>query len=41
MALPRLKNDVPRYEMTVPSTEEVVKFRPFSCERAKSSTSCY
>ena len=25
MALPQLKNDVPKYEMTVPSTGEVVK----------------
>ena len=35
MALPRLKNDVPRYEMTVPSTEEVVKFRPFLVKEQK------
>ena len=35
MALPRLKNDVPRYEMTVPSTGEVVKYRPFLVKEQK------
>ena len=29
MALPQLKNDVPKYEMTIPSTGQAVKYRPF------------
>tara|TARA_B100000242_G_C42924792_1_gene428816 strand:+ start:158 stop:874 length:717 start_codon:yes stop_codon:yes gene_type:complete len=35
MALPQLKNDVPKYEMTVPSTGEVVKYRPFLVKEQK------
>jgi hypothetical protein len=35
MGLPQLNNDVPKYEMTVPSTKEVVKFRPFLVKEQK------
>ena len=36
MALPKLSNDRPIYEMTVPSTKEVVKYRPFLVKEQKS-----
>jgi len=36
MALPRLSNDRPIYEMVVPSTKETVKFRPFLVKEQKS-----
>ena len=35
MALPNLNNDVPKYELTVPSTQEVVKYRPFLVKEQK------
>ena len=35
MGLPQLQNDVPKYEMTVPSTKEVVKYRPFLVKEQK------
>ena len=35
MSLPNLNNDVPRYELTVPSTQEVVKYRPFLVKEQK------
>jgi len=35
MSLPRLNNDVPKYELTVPSTKEVVKYRPFLVKEQK------
>jgi ribosome-associated protein YbcJ (S4-like RNA binding protein) len=35
MGLPQLNNDVPKYEMTVPSTKQVVKFRPFLVKEQK------
>ncbi len=35
MALPQLKNDVPKYEMIVPSTGEAVKYRPFLVKEQK------
>ena len=35
MTLPNLNNDVPRYELTVPSTKENVKFRPFLVKEQK------
>ena len=35
MALPQLKNDVPKYEMTVPSTGQKVKYRPFLVKEQK------
>jgi len=35
MALPQLKNDVPKYEMTVPSTGQTVKYRPFLVKEQK------
>jgi hypothetical protein len=35
MALPRLKNDIPKYELTIPSTGNVVKFRPFLVKEQK------
>tara|TARA_B100000242_G_C42987136_1_gene458193 strand:- start:210 stop:926 length:717 start_codon:yes stop_codon:yes gene_type:complete len=35
MALPKLNNDVPKYEFTVPSTKEVKKFRPFLVKEQK------
>ena len=34
MALPRL-NDVPYYELTVPSTKKIVRFRPFLIKEQK------
>jgi len=36
MALPKLSNDRPIYEMVVPSTKEAVKFRPFLVKEQKS-----
>jgi transcription elongation factor Elf1 len=36
MALPRLSNDRPIYEMVIPSTKETVKFRPFLVKEQKS-----
>lgn len=36
MALPKLSNDRPIYEMVVPSTKETVKFRPFLVKEQKS-----
>lgn len=36
MALPRLSNDRPIYEMVVPSTKETVKYRPFLVKEQKS-----
>ena len=36
MALPRVSNDRPIYEMVVPSTKETVKFRPFLVKEQKS-----
>ena len=35
MGLPQLKNDVPKYDMIVPSTKEAVKFRPFLVKEQK------
>ena len=35
MALPKLSNDRPIYEMVVPSTKETVKFRPFLVKEQK------
>tara|TARA_Y100001972_G_C7544139_1_gene273708 strand:- start:16 stop:732 length:717 start_codon:yes stop_codon:yes gene_type:complete len=35
MALPRLKNDIPKYELTIPSTGNVVKYRPFLVKEQK------
>ena len=35
MALPRLKNDIPKYELTIPSTGNTVKFRPFLVKEEK------
>jgi len=35
MALPKLNNDVPKYEFTVPSTKEVKKYRPFLVKEQK------
>ena len=35
MGLPQLNNDVPKYEMTVPSTKQAVKFRPFLVKEQK------
>ena len=34
MALPKL-NTVPKYEMVIPSTNEVIKFRPFLVKEEK------
>jgi len=34
MALPRL-NDVPEYELTVPSTKQQIKYRPFLVKEQK------
>ena len=36
MALPKLSNDRPIYEMVVPSTQETVKYRPFLVKEQKS-----
>lgn len=36
MALPKLKNDRPIYEMVIPSTKETVKYRPFLVKEQKS-----
>ena len=36
MALPRLSNDRPIYEMVIPSTKEAVKYRPFLVKEQKS-----
>ena len=36
MALPKLSNDRPIYEMVIPSTKETVKFRPFLVKEQKS-----
>ena len=36
MALPKLSNDRPIYEMVVPSTKETVKYRPFLVKEQKS-----
>lgn len=35
MALPKLNNDTPRYELTIPSTKEKVKYRPFLVKEQK------
>jgi len=35
MALPQLKNDIPKYELTIPSTGDSVKFRPFLVKEQK------
>ena len=35
MALPQLKNDVPKYEMIIPSTGQAVKYRPFLVKEQK------
>ncbi len=35
MALPKLSNDRPVYEMVVPSTQETVKYRPFLVKEQK------
>ena len=35
MPLPKLNNDTPRYEMTIPSTKESVMFRPFLVKEQK------
>ena len=35
MGLPQLRNDVPKYEMIVPSTKQAVKFRPFLVKEQK------
>ena len=34
MALPRL-NESPQYELTIPSTQEVIQFRPFLVKEQK------
>jgi len=36
MALPKLSNDRPVYEMVIPSTQETVKYRPFLVKEQKS-----
>ena len=36
MALPKLNNDQPVYEMVIPSTKETVKYRPFLVKEQKS-----
>ena len=36
MALPVLSNDKPMYEVTVPSSQETYKFRPFLVKEQKS-----
>ena len=36
MALPKLSNDRPIYEMVIPSTKETVKYRPFLVKEQKS-----
>ena len=36
MALPVLSNDKPMYEVVVPSTQEMFKFRPFLVKEQKS-----
>ena len=36
MALPKLSNDRPVYEMVIPSTKETVKYRPFLVKEQKS-----
>ena len=35
MALPRLKNDIPKYDLIIPSTGNTVKFRPFLVKEQK------
>ena len=35
MALPKLNNDLPRFELTVPSSQKVVNFRPFLVKEQK------
>lgn len=35
MALPRLNNDAPQYELTIPSTGKKVKYRPFLVKEQK------
>lgn len=35
MALPKLKNDIPKYDLTIPSTGDTVKFRPFLVKEQK------
>ena len=35
MGLPQLQNDVPKYEMIVPSTKKAVKYRPFLVKEQK------
>tara|TARA_Y100001963_G_scaffold159781_1_gene265201 strand:+ start:3816 stop:4538 length:723 start_codon:yes stop_codon:yes gene_type:complete len=35
MALPKLQNDVPRYEVTIPSSQNTIKFRPFLVKEQK------
>ena len=35
MALPNLSNDRPIYEMTIPSTKETIKYRPFLVKEQK------
>tara|TARA_B100000282_G_scaffold282408_1_gene245188 strand:+ start:759 stop:1475 length:717 start_codon:yes stop_codon:yes gene_type:complete len=35
MALPKLNNDVPKYEFKVPSTKEIKKYRPFLVKEQK------
>ena len=34
MALPKL-NDIPKYELTIPSTNQTVKFRPYLVKEEK------
>ena len=36
MGLPKLSNDKPIYELTVPSTNQTVKYRPFLVKEQKS-----
>jgi hypothetical protein len=35
MALPQLNNDAPRYELTIPSTGNTIKYRPFLVKEQK------
>jgi len=35
MALPRLNNDAPQYELTIPSTGQKIKYRPFLVKEQK------
>lgn len=41
MALPNLSNDRPIYEMTIPSTKETIKYRPFLVKEQKALLIAY